>query len=337
MIKKLCNKENLSKIKGNNMIKIDNQKLKQIFLEIKENNIKGIETLYNQYNRLVYGIAFSILKNKEDAEDIVQIIFTKIYEMDKSKFPIDKEASWLYQITKNETLNFLKKRKNEISLDKIYEIEDHHSEIDEVIDCIEFNKLLNKLNDKEKEIVSLKILSKFSFQEISKLLNEPVGTVKWRYYTSLRSIRFMLGNFAMFIITLTIGIKATLMDVKTTEEQQEEMQDENINITDKEEGRNSIRQDINNEISQDQQQNNEMQDIIQEENTTKGEIKEQNKNEVNTQNEVNQETIVIEKQPIENNISYVGIGCIGISILFFIFSIIFFIKYQLKTKKKLSK
>ena len=320
------------------MVNIDNQKLNQIFLDIKENNMKGIEALYITYKQMVYGVAFSILKNREDAEDMVQTVYTKIYEMDKSKLPTNKEASWLYQITKNETLNFLKKRKNEISLDKIYEIENNHNEIDKAIDYIEFNKRLSKLNNKEKEIISLKIISKFSFQEISDLLNEPVGTVKWRYYKSLRSIKLMLGNLAMFIITFIIGIKTMLIDVKTEEKQQEEIQENDKNTMGQEKGEveNSIRQDSeksNNESFQDEQKNKEMQDTIQPENTV---TEETEKEDTNAENEIKQETVV-EEIPEENNISYVGIGCIGVSIIFLIITIIFFIKYQLKWKKKLSK
>jgi len=44
---------------------------------------------------VIYGIAFSILKNKEDSEDVVQIVFSKLYVLDKEKLPKEKEATWL--------------------------------------------------------------------------------------------------------------------------------------------------------------------------------------------------------------------------------------------------
>ena len=76
-----------------------------------------------------------------------------------------------------------------------------------------------------------------------------------------------------------------------------------------------------------------MQEIIQEET----EIKDEATSNTSTQeNEIKQETIV-EEGMAENQISYVGIGFIGISVIFFIMTIIFFIKYQLNMKKKLSK
>ena len=331
------------------MIKMNKKELKSIFVNIKEENEKGLEELYSKYHKMVYGIAFSIVKNKEDAEDIMQIVFTKIQELDKTKLPSDKEMTWLYTLTKNEALNYLKKKKGEFSLDTIYEIENKNNEIDEKIDCIEFNRLISKLNKKEQEIISLKIVSNFSFQEISELLNEPVGTVKWRYYKSLRSIKRMLGSLAMFVITFMIGMKAILTNLKTGEQQETVQSEEDVNDV-RQEVENTSRQDsdsMNGGELQEEEQHKEMQDIIQEENTTREEDTnkaEENRIEQNItienitspENEIKEETIV-EEEMVENQISYLGIGLIGISVIFLIMTIIFFIKYQLKTKKKLSK
>ena len=82
------------------------QDLHIIFQDLQQGDSKKLNNLYNEYNRLIYGIAFSISKNKEDSEDIVQIVFLKIFQMDKSKLPTNNEASWLYSLTKNETLNY---------------------------------------------------------------------------------------------------------------------------------------------------------------------------------------------------------------------------------------
>lgn len=335
---------------------MNSEEITDIFKEIKKDN-KGLEDLYRIYHKIVYGIAFSIVKNKEDAEDIMQIVFAKIQELDKTKLPSNKEMTWLYTLTKNETLNYLKKKKGEVSLENIYEIENKNDEIDKKIDSIEFNRLISKLDKKEQEIISLKILSDFSFQEISELLNEPIGTVKWRYYKSLHSIRRMLGSLAMFIITFVIGTKTILTNVKTHKEQQEAIQEEdNLNATKQEETQDETRQDTNNTNNQElqeEEQNKEMQDIVQEDttNSTKQENSTQqnniienvipSENEISSntiiqENEIKQETIANEGMA-ENQISYVGIGLIGISVIFFIMTIIFFIKYQLKTKKKLSK
>ena len=308
-------------------MKIDDKELEKIFLDINQDKTSGIEKLYSKYKKIVYGIAFTMTKNKIDSEDIMQIVFTKIYEMDKSKLPKNKQSSWLYTITKNETINYIKKNKKDTSLENIYEIPDKNKEIDKVIDNIEFNRLISKLNDKEKEIISLKILSKFSFEEIGKLLNEPVGTVKWRYYKSIYSLKAILGNLAIFIISFTIGIKALFSKKQTEETNQIEdnssIKDETKNLTISEQNiLQDEAQDFNSETSKEQS-------IREDTNTSTNTIQDNN-------NTIQENTTYTEQH---NNYQpqYIGYAFIGISIIFLVITLIFLIKNQLKYRKKLSK
>ena len=300
------------------MNKIDEKELKKLFIELQHNNKIAFEKLYTKYNKLIYGIAFSILKNKEDAEDIVQIVFSKIYQIDKNKLPVDKEASWLYSVTKNEAISFLRKKNNNIDLESIYEIEDENNEINDIIDKVEFNRLISGLKDKEKQIISLKILANLSFEEIGKLLNEPTGTIKWRYYKSIHTLKILLSNLGMFIITFAIGIKTLF----------------NKNISNKAEQEQETIED--NQIEQNQEN-------IEEE-ATKSEIQESLKDETYRDNESIKEDIkeeiTIQEEPNVEQINYYGVGILSLSLFFLIITISFlsfFIKYQLKRKKKTSK
>ena len=83
------------------MVNIDKEDLKETINSLKNNKENSFKKLYENYNKLIFKIAFTILKNKEDSEDVVQIVFSKIYKMDKSKLPNKNEASWLYTVTKN--------------------------------------------------------------------------------------------------------------------------------------------------------------------------------------------------------------------------------------------
>ena len=189
------------------MEQINKKELSKLFIEIKGNNRVAFERLYSNYHQLVYGIAFSIVKNKQDAEDLVQTVFAKIYTMEKSKLPTKNEASWLYSITKNETINFLKKSRYNISLEDIYEIEDNNDEINRIIDKESYDKRIRGLSNKEKEIISLKVLANLSFDEIGKMLEIPTGTVKWKYYKSLHTLEILLSNLGMFMITAILSVK----------------------------------------------------------------------------------------------------------------------------------
>lgn len=300
------------------MIKIDEKELNELFIELKHNNKIAFEKLYTKYNKLVFGVAFSILKNKEDSEDIVQIVFSKLYKIDKNKLPSNKEASWLYTLTKNETISFLRKKNNDINLESIYEIEDKDNEINNIIDQVEFNRLISGLNDKEKQIISLKILANLSFDEIGKLLNEPTGTIKWRYYKGVHTLKILLSNLGMFIVTFVIGIKTLLnKKIPNREEQEEIIEDSQI--------------EQNQENLEDEATKSEIQESLKDE--TNNDINE-------SQNESIKEEIGIPEQPNTEQINYYGVGILSISSIFLIITItflIFFVKYQLKRNKKTSK
>lgn len=292
------------------MKKIDERELRELFIELKSNNKIAFEKLYIKYNKLVYGIAFSILKNKEASEDVVQSVFSKLYEMDKSKMPENKEASWLYTLTKNEAITFLRKKDNNIDLESIYNIEDKDNEINNIIDQVEFNRLIHGLNDKEKQIISLKILANLSFDEIGKLLGESTNTIKWRYYKSINTLKIILSNLGMFIITLAIGIK-TLFKKKSSNQEvihDNKTEQSTVNI------RDDTTKTENQETLTDQTKFNESQN----ENT-------------------NNEETIIQEQTASEPTNYYGIGILSISLIFLIITIIIFLKYQLKLRKKSSK
>ena len=210
------------------MAEIDEDELKKFFCGMKLDNKSIFEEFYSKYKKLVYGIAFSILKNKEDSEDITQIVFSKIYSLNTEKLPTKNYASWLYSLTKNETISYLRKKNNNINLDNIYDIKDYNNDIDNVIDEIEFNRLISKLNDTEKQIVTLKIIGGFSFDEIGKFLNLPSGTVKWKYYKSINSLKVLLGNLGMFIITFIIGVKTLFNTNRMSNINQEAVLDQEV-------------------------------------------------------------------------------------------------------------
>ncbi len=291
------------------MEKINVEELRELFIEIKYGNNIAFEKLYKNYKNLVYKIAYSILKNSYDSDDIVQIVFEKIYSIDKDKLPTRNESSWLYSVTKNETINYLNKKKNHIELEEIYELEDNNNEINELINKDSYNRLIGKLNENEKEIISLKILSNLSFKEIAKLLNKPTGTIKWIYYKSINTLKLLLSNLAMFIISFISSCFAMKNRKKLSPK---------LNVNES----NQTKEEIKDEITEDKEllQDNKKSTIT------------------NDKSSQMQESVIEEVPNISNN--YLSISLIGVSTIFFILTIIFsiiFTKHQLKRKKKLSK
>lgn len=289
------------------------EELHQIFYEMKSGNQKAFNLLYENYNKLIYAIAFSILKHKEDSQDLVQIIFTKIYQLSKDKLPIDKENVWLYTVVKNEAINYLKKKKKQVNIDDIYLIQENDVAIENMISTDTYNKIIEKLSEQEREIVSLKIVGNLTFRQISNILNIPIGTIQWRYYKAMNTLKLLITNLSIFIITFTLYLyqKITFKSLQRESNSEENIEQEIVQKNELEDVAN-IESDSDNENSK-QEQNNEMiENII-----------------------IDSGTETISKNNlISNNI------LLGISGIFLILSIIFgiiFAKYQQNKKRKVSK
>ena len=190
------------------MESINKVEIHRIFQRLKNNEKDAIELLYKKYYNLVRNISFSIVKEKTIAEEISQIVFIKIMQMQNEKLPTGHEVNWLYTVTKNVTIEYLRKQNKYIDIDTIYDIADSQSEINEIIDRESFNKIIDSLDDKDKEVISLKILSNYTFKEIGYILNIPTGTVQWRYYKSIHTLKILLSNLSLFIITTMLYISS---------------------------------------------------------------------------------------------------------------------------------
>ena len=188
------------------MKKIDEKELHSIFSEFKNKSQSAYNMLYEKYYKLVYSIAFSVLKNKDDSEDIANEVFTKIYKLDKEKLPVSNEASWLFTVTRNECFTYLRKSRVNISIDEIYDVPSDSKEIQEIVDSEYYNKLISGLSEQEKTIVSLKVLSGFTFSKISQVMNLPIGTVQWKYYKAINALKVSVSGLAGAVVAFILVV-----------------------------------------------------------------------------------------------------------------------------------
>ncbi len=322
------------------MSKINEQELHTLFEKLKEDKT-AYEELYQKYSSLVYQIAFSILKNKENAEDIMQNVFIKIGNLSKEKLPSNYEASWLYSVTKNEAISYLRKNKDTLQIDEIEE-KGKEDTIEEVVGKNTYQNIISSLEQKEKQIISLKVEIGLSFKEIAKLLNMPIGTVQWKYYKSLHSLKLLIGNLSLFIVTATICVSKLLGGKKRSANmaQSEEIEANTIidstTSSSKSENDRLDSEAIEQQPSKSDKENQEIDSNF----NSKNEI-EQNKEQYENEHEIQQEVVQSQSgqesfvlgKPLETwlDIALIGITSISLCATIF-FSIIF---AQQKYKKSL--
>lgn len=139
----------------------------------------------------VYSLALSFLKNTQDAEDIMQTVYIKVYDSARDYKPQGKPMAWVLTITKNLCYSKLRSvlRRGEFSDEVRYDTSSHDVDTEEKL-LLEY--CLKSLNDDERNIIVLHAVSGLKHREIAKLLGLPIGTVLSKYQRGLKKIKTFL-------------------------------------------------------------------------------------------------------------------------------------------------
>ncbi len=147
---------------------------------------KKFEYTVIPYFNVIYNSAYRMTGNKNDAEDLVQDVFLSAYKSFHQFAEGTNCKAWLFKILKNTFINRIKKEKREISLQSTvysqqsntidYQLStDFNEGLDETV-----QKALNKLSEEFRMAIILCDIEGFSYQEISEVLECPIGTVRSR-------------------------------------------------------------------------------------------------------------------------------------------------------------
>lgn len=163
-------------------------------------NSSAFGEIYERYAHLVMGTCMKYLKNKLIAEDLTMNIFedlqTKIL-----KHEIHHFKSWLYRVTKNECLMYLRKKKIEISSDELQILED--SEDHSTLQATEVKLLilegtLPNIKEEQRRCLELFYLKDKSYQEISAELKIDIKQVKSAIQNGKRNLKLKLEEHDEF-------------------------------------------------------------------------------------------------------------------------------------------
>jgi len=156
---------------------------------VQKKNPAAYKEIVRRYQGKLFAYLYRLVGNREEAEDILQNVFVKVYKNIKRFDTQRKFSSWIYRIAHNEAVNFLKRRgkRRQVSLEDIETTKDKldtasldKSPIDAWISKElkrEMREALNKLPIKYKEVLTLRYFLDKSYEEMGEILGKPVNTV----------------------------------------------------------------------------------------------------------------------------------------------------------------
>ncbi|OOV27534.1 RNA polymerase subunit sigma-70 [Flavobacterium sp. LM5] len=172
----------------------------QQLLDPKTQN-KAFELLLKEYQRPLYHHIRNIVLNHDDADDVLQNTFIKIFRYLKDFKGDSKLFSWMYRIATNEALTFLnqKAKKNKLSSQELQDKILQNLEADVYFEGdaiqIKLQKAIALLPEKQQLVFKMKYFEDLKYEEISEILGTSVGGLKASYHHATKKIEtFMTEN-----------------------------------------------------------------------------------------------------------------------------------------------
>lgn len=167
-----------------------------LILLCQKGKIRAFETLVNRYKKNAYFIALGLVGNSDDAFDLSQEAFVRVYKSINKYNGRSKFFPWFYTILTNLCKNHLKKQNvrkkylsSEIAREKLTQTQESEGESEKESLKQKLLDEIDKLPYKFKEVIVLKHFRGFSYKEISETLGIPVGSVMSRLYYARKKLK----------------------------------------------------------------------------------------------------------------------------------------------------
>lgn len=169
--------------------KMPEQNISELVQKLRQGDPQAFNRLITDYQKKMYNLALNYVKQEEEAKDLTQDIFVTVYRSISKLRDETKFVAWLYQVAINHCRNRYKRlqRKGYFSSDSIDDTEstiqlssgaspEKELERNRTISIVQ--ETIAALPESEKEIILLRDIQELSYDEISTILNVPLGTVK---------------------------------------------------------------------------------------------------------------------------------------------------------------
>lgn len=172
----------------------------ELIKELLKKDDKSFTLLYDNYSKSLYGVIYNLIRNTEEAEDVLQEVFVKIWKnIDSYNESKGRLYTWMLNIARNTAIdklrskNFNNSQKN-LSADNFVHVLEDSSRTTSRIDAIGIKEFIMKLKPKCVQIIDLLFFQGYTQQEASDELEMPLGTVKTNNRNCMNELRKMIHD-----------------------------------------------------------------------------------------------------------------------------------------------
>ena len=170
----------------------------ELLVLIYKKDEKAFTHIYDMYSKSIFSVINVLMKNREEAEDVLQEVFVKIWKnIDSYNESKGRFYTWMLNIARNTTIdklrskNFNNSQKNLTVDNFVYQLEDSNKLVN-LVDSIGIHEFVKKLKPKCIQIIDLLFFKGYTQQEASDELAIPLGTVKTQNRNCISDLRIYL-------------------------------------------------------------------------------------------------------------------------------------------------
>lgn len=176
-------------------------------VQVQNGDKRSLRKLYDRFSKILFGMIYKILRNKEESEDLLQEIFVKIWNKADQFDPSRGSAySFIATLARNRAIDrtrsraFKNRRKDDYVINDdeySFNLSTENPNPEEKIEITEravgVRKALAQLNEKERQVLYISYFEGLSQTEIADKIDIPLGTVKYRMRQGMIKLREMLS------------------------------------------------------------------------------------------------------------------------------------------------
>ncbi|HKX56526.1 MAG TPA: sigma-70 family RNA polymerase sigma factor [Xanthomonadales bacterium] len=178
---------------------MDNNRDHELINRCRQGDRVALGQLVKEYERPIYNAAYRVVGSPDDAADVTQVVFLKVFERLDQYNPKFKFFSWIYRIAINEAINHRNRTRNEQVLedDQFVSTENPERNLNnrQLSDVVQSS--LMELQEDYRVVVVLRHFSDLSYRDISEVLHIPEKTVKSRLYSARQIMKNHLADRGM--------------------------------------------------------------------------------------------------------------------------------------------
>lgn len=170
----------------------------RILIQAKAGSENALTILYNHYFERIYRFIFYRVSHKETAEDLTEDVFVKLFAKLKTLEQSAAFEGWLFQIARNQVIDYYRKKKQTVSLEEIENTLEYESNIIETVNLQTeqkiFLKLLKKLSDEQQQVIKLKFIEDLDNAVIANMIGKSEGAIRVIQHRAIAKLKELIDN-----------------------------------------------------------------------------------------------------------------------------------------------